>query len=85
MKLLRELFKLSDNVNLPLNLSVTDKYQHNLTTEEVDDIVDLGPDYVPMQTPTKKVKKKARNQPTTDAAQNQLIQSLWFYNNSDAS
>ena len=69
MKLLREL--LSNKFSDP----------HKYAYESVDDIVDTGPDYVPM----KKKKAKNRRFPTTDKAENALINNIWFYNNSDAS
>lgn len=58
--------------------------QHSSVVEGVDDEVNLGPDYVPMVKPGKNSKKK-HGVPATDGAQNSLIQTLWFYNNSDAS
>lgn len=51
----------------------------------VDNEINLGADYVPMVKPGGKGKGKNKTFPTTDAAQNSLVQSLWFYNNSDAS
>lgn len=64
--------------------SVTDKYTiHDLTVESVDDIVSVGQDYVPMQKPRRKIKKG--KPPVTDRAANSLINTLWFYGNSDAS
>lgn len=61
-----------------------DKYTvQQLTVEAVDDIVNTGPDYVPMQKPRRKIKKG--KVPTTDRAENSLINTLWFYGNADAS
>jgi len=69
---------------------VSDKYSSSTTTcdrveESVDQIVDTGPDYIPMNKPGKTVSRKGKKrQPTTDSAQNALINNLWFMNNSDA-
>lgn len=52
--------------------------------EEVDNITNAeepDSDYA-LPTP-KKIKKTAKNQPTTDKAMNSLIKTLWFYNASD--
>lgn len=54
-------------------------------TSEVDDEVYLGPNYVPMVKPGPSGKGKNKKPPTTTKAMNSLIQTLWFYNNSDAS
>jgi hypothetical protein len=63
---------------------VSDKYDiQQMTVESVDAIVSTGPDYVPMQKPRRKLKKG--KEPTTDRAQNSLINTLWFYGNADAS
>lgn len=51
----------------------------------VDNEINLGPDYVPMVKPGSKGKGKNKTFPTTDKAENSLVQTLWFYNNSDAS
>ena len=42
------------------------------------------PLYVPLPQPST-LKGKKKKIPSTDRAQNSLIQTLWFYNNSDAS
>lgn len=56
-----------------------------LTTEAVDDIVDVG-SYVPLPKPGKKRKGKGKvTDPTTDRAMNSIINTQWFYQNSDAS
>lgn len=80
MQLLRELlsFPSSGDKYVPKNAAVA-------VSEEVSDIVDVGPDYVPMMKPGSTTKKKKRRPPTTDKAENSLINTLWFYNNSDAS
>lgn len=83
MQLLRELLQLAtsraDSTEdcFTLETTMADKY----AAESVDNIVDVGPDYVPM------VKKKAKKRrfPTSDRAENNLINTQWFYNNSDAS
>lgn len=77
MKLLAEL--LNDSGRIQNEYTAT---SHVRLGEEVDNIVDVKPDYVPMHKPTKLSKKK---KPTTDKAENSLINTLWFYNNSDAS
>lgn len=51
----------------------------------VDDFLDINDRLelpLPKTTPIGKGAKK--QQPTTDAAQNSLIRTLWFYNNSDS-
>ncbi len=80
MQLLRELLSfpaLGDKYS-PKNAAVG-------VSEQVDNIVSVGQDYVPMVKPGHTSKKKKRQQPTTDRAENSLINTLWFYNNSDAS
>ena len=76
MRLLAELLTESGRI-----LNVYTATPHVQLKEEVDNIVDIKPDYVPMQKPTKLSKRK---KPTTDKAENSLINSWWFYNNSDA-
>ena len=51
---------------------------------QVDNEAIAGPDYVPMVKPGKSGKGK-KHEPTTDKAENSLINTLWFYNQSDAS
>lgn len=91
MDLLRQLLTIvrESDSDFGVSISISDKYSQHGTTrvsEEIDNIVDTGPDYVPMQKPstTSKSRKKAKRQPTTDQAQNSLINTIWFYNNSDA-
>lgn len=85
MELLRQLLEIADFV---ARTPSSDKYPTTTSavavSEEVNDIVDVGPDYVPMVKPGNASKKK-RRQPTTDKAENSLINTRWFYNNSDAS
>lgn len=73
----------------PLSTLAHDKYvQEDAPAKDdgsVDNEINLGADYVPMVKPGSKGKGKAKTYPTTDAAENSLVQSLWFYNNSDAS
>lgn len=92
MELLRQLMEMSREPakDFTERTTVSDKYTPSTITrssvkEGVDEIVDTGPDYVPMNKPgkTKGIKGKKR-QPTTDSAQNALINNLWFMNNSDA-
>lgn len=53
--------------------------------EEVDDIQNQNDQpYVQLPQPTKKKKNKTKNEPTTDAAENSLINTTWSYSNSDA-
>jgi hypothetical protein len=85
MELLRQLLEIADFV---AHTPSSNKYPTQTTpavavSEEVDDIVDVGSDYVPMVKPGKTSKKK--RQPTTTKAENSLINTLWFYGNSDAS
>lgn len=86
MELLRQLLEIAD---FAARTPSSDKYPTTTSavavSEEVNDIVDVGQDYVPMVKPGSTSKKKRRRPPTTDKAENSLINTLWFYNNSDAS
>lgn len=60
-----------------------DKYL--LQTEGVDaEITTNQPNYVQLPKPTSK-KKKKKSFPTSDSAENSLINTLWLYQNADAS
>lgn len=87
MELLRQLMEIARN--FAPERSPSDKYNTHETAsviEGVDDEVNLGADYVPMVKPgSKKTSKKKKAEPSTDKAENSLINTLWFYNNSDAS
>lgn len=53
--------------------------------EEVDDIQNQKDQpYVQLPQPAKKKKTKTKREPTTDAAENSLINTIWAYSNSDA-
>lgn len=78
MKLLRELLDAASSPN-----ASDDKYQPQM--EGVDCIAASDRDYVPLPKPGKLKKKGKRStQPSTDKAENSLINNIWFYNNSDA-
>jgi hypothetical protein len=51
--------------------------------ESVDDITNGGETYVQLPTDSKK-KKKKKGAPTSDKAENSLINTIWHYNNADA-
>lgn len=79
MVFLKELLERSKHCNIS---SEADKYLPQ--TEGVDDIVDTGrSDYVTL--PKSSGKKKKKTFPTTDSAENSLINTLWYYQNADAS
>lgn len=60
------------------------KQLYQIIHEQVDDLPPQT-DYVPLPKPTAKKKKAKRQQfPTTDSAQNSLIDYLWMNQNSDA-
>ena len=92
MELLRQLMEMSRESaqDFTKRQPVSDKYVPSTTTrdsvaEGVDEIVDTGPDYIPMNKPGKtRSRKGKKRQPTTDSAQNALVNNLWFMNNSDA-
>lgn len=80
MQLLRELLSIPSSGD-----KYTPKTAAVAVSEAVNNIVSVGQDYVPMVKPGSTSKKKKRRPPTTDRAENSLINTLWFYNNSDAS
>ena len=92
MDLLRQLMEMSREPAQDFTklTTVSNKYSLSTTTrdhveEGVDEIVDTGPDYIPMNKPGKtKSRTGKKRQPTTDSAQNALVNNLWFMNNSDA-
>jgi hypothetical protein len=57
-------------------------------SEQIDNMVDIGPDYVQATQPTSKNKKASltgkKKRSVGDQAQRQLINNIWFYNNADA-
>jgi hypothetical protein len=88
MELLRQLLELASDTDFAAPSPSINKYPTHgnaavTVSEEVDDIVKVGSDYVPMKKPGKTSKQKRHA--TTDKAQNSLINTLWFYGNSDAS
>lgn len=84
MKLLRELLEIAadrpsndGDDSFAFQTQQLDKY----AAESVDNIADTNTEYVPL------IKKKAKKRrfPTSDRAENSLINTQWFYSNSDAS
>lgn len=84
MKLLRQLLQTSSNVNFDDTTPAVDKYTTckptGVALEGVENIVSTGPDYIPVKATKKKPKQK-----TSDRAERSLINTLWFYGNTDAS
>lgn len=86
MQLLQELL-LYTHVKTVAEAGQTDKYLPSKTVEGVD----ANPpspkqdDYVELPTPAKVKQKRKRKFPTTDNAENSLIDNIWLYQNADAS
>ena len=59
--------------------------KYSVQTEAVNDIVDDRENYVELPDVDEKPSKKKKRFPTSDKAENSLIQTLWFYQNADAS
>jgi hypothetical protein len=87
MELLRQLLELANETNFAAQAPSSNKYPTQTppavaVSEEVNNIIDGGSDYMPMAKPSKTSKKK--RQPMTDKTQHSLVNTLWFYGNSDA-
>lgn len=62
----------------------SDKYSPQ--AEGVEDVIPSGrEDYVDLPKPGVRGKKKKKSFPTTDPAENSLINTIWQYQNADAS